>query len=312
MATKTQSAVVAVFRNRTDADAAANDLKANGFGAADIFVSSDASTVDPASQPGGAYSDTGAYSHREHEGGIVGWFKSVFGQEEHGDRSYYENAVNSGHSFLSVDVTDGTVERAAGILNGHNPVDVHREDGPAGIETRDPLVAAPPTGAVPAYGAGTVPTGSRAGQESGAIPVVREELKVGKRSVLKGGVRVYSRVIDEPVEETIRLREEQVRVDRTPVNREATAADLRPGQEQVFEVKEFAEEPVVSKQARVVEEVRVHKDETERTETIQESVRHTEVDVENVPAGSSAAQSGATGASADTALGANEEDYRRR
>jgi hypothetical protein len=132
------------------------------------------------------------------------------------------------------------------------------------------------------------------------------------------------------VQETVRLREEQVRVDRTPVNREATAADLRPGQEQVFEVKEFAEEAVVSKQARVVEEVRVRKEATEHDQTIRENVRHTEVQVENVgpgtagSAGSSAARTtgattpspapsvaGTSGTSAGTALGANEEDFRR-
>src|ERR1700761_219859 len=88
MPTKTQSTVVAVFRTRSDAEAAASDLKANGFGTNDIFVSLDASTVDATSQAGGTYSDTSARPHH-HEGGIVGWFKSVFGQEDEADRPYY-------------------------------------------------------------------------------------------------------------------------------------------------------------------------------------------------------------------------------
>ncbi len=330
MPTNAKSTVVAVFRNRSEAEAAASDLRANGFASSDIYLSSDKSAVDAAGQPGGVYSDADTEPHQQHEGGIVGWFKSVFGQEEHGDRGYYEDAVNTGHSFLSVDVTADSVDRAANVLNGHNPIDIHREEGTENAASTDALAKAPPTGAVPAYGAGVAVPDARAtaaapnarataaANTDAAIPVVREELKVGKRSVLKGGVRVYSRMVEEPVQETVRLHEEKVRVDRTPVNREATAADLKPGREQVFEVKEFAEEAVVSKQARVVEEVRVHKDATEHTETINENVRHTEVNVENVEPGTRAraasamaSPTAATGTTAGTALGANEEDFRR-
>jgi hypothetical protein len=135
---------------------------------------------------------------------------------------------------LSVDVTDQSIDRVADILNAHNPEDVHREEGTATARSGDALASAPPTGAVPAYGAGTAvntartdvgggtttaSTGRTDASEGQAIPVVREELKVGKRAMLKGGVRVYSRVVEEPVQETLRLREEQVRVDGTPVNR---------------------------------------------------------------------------------------------
>jgi uncharacterized protein (TIGR02271 family) len=115
-----------------------------------------------------------------------------------------------------------------------------------------------------------------------AIPVVREELKIGKRAILRGGVRVYSRVVEQPVEETIGLREERVRVDRNPANRPVTDADMRAGRDQVIEMKEYAEEPVVSKSARVVEEVRVRKDATERQEKIRDTVRNTEVEVEDL------------------------------
>jgi stress response protein YsnF len=39
--------------------------------------------------------------------------------------------------------------------------------------------------------------------------------------------------------------------------------------------------PVVSKEARVVEEVGLRKDATQRTETVSDSVRRTEVEVED-------------------------------
>jgi hypothetical protein len=85
-------------------------------------------------------------------------------------------------------------------------------------------------------------------------------------------------------------------------------------------VKEFAEEPVVSKQARVVEEVRIRKDATERTETVRDSVRRTEVNVENVGESTGGTDTGAirqseraaaTGTAAGTALGANEAEFRQ-
>jgi uncharacterized protein (TIGR02271 family) len=310
MATRTQSTVVAVFRNRSEAEAAASDLKANGFSSNNIFVSSDTSAVDATQQPGGVYSDAQAHSH-EHEGGIVGWFKSVFGQEDtESDRPYYENAVSSGHTFLSVDVTDESIDRAASILSNHNPVDVHEEAGSgevrsSGTAAQAPLAGASTAAATSGRSAGT--TTGRTGEDTGAIPVVREELKVGKRAVLRGGVRVYSRVVEQPVQESVQLHEERVRVDRAPVNREASAADLRAGTEQVFEVKEYAEEPVVSKQARVVEEVRVHKDATERTETVRENVRHTEVNVENVGPGTTARTGGTTAAGTTTGAGVGTE-----
>jgi uncharacterized protein (TIGR02271 family) len=113
-----------------------------------------------------------------------------------------------------------------------------------------------------------------------AIPVMEEELQVGKRQVERGGARVRSRVIERPVEEVVRLREERVRVERRPVNRPVTEADLRAFREGTIEVTERAEEPVVSKQARVIEEVVVGKDVGERTETVRDTVRRTEVDVE--------------------------------
>ena len=57
-------------------------------------------------------------------------------------------------------------------------------------------------------------SGSRGSEEGASIPVVEEELQVGKRAVKRGGVRVYSHVVEKPVEENIELREEHVNVER--------------------------------------------------------------------------------------------------
>ncbi len=114
------------------------------------------------------------------------------------------------------------------------------------------------------------------------IPVVEEELVVGKRKVERGGVRVFSRVVDTPVEEQIVLREEHTTVERHPVNRPISAAEVDRLQDQSFEVHEMAEEAVVGKTARVVEEVYVGKESTERTQQVKDTVRKTQVEVEQV------------------------------
>ena len=121
------------------------------------------------------------------------------------------------------------------------------------------------------------------GHEEIAIPVVEEDISIGKREVERGHVRIYSRVTEQPVEESVRLREEKVTVERRPVDRPATDADFAAAGKDVIEMTETAEEAVVSKRARVVEEVVVQKEVTERTETVRGTERHTDVDVQREP-----------------------------
>jgi len=116
-----------------------------------------------------------------------------------------------------------------------------------------------------------------------AIPIVEEELRVGKRQVQTGGIRVFQRVEEKPVEENVTLREEHVRVERHAVDRPATEADFNKAfTGAALELTETAEQAVVQKQARVVEEVVVGKEATQRTETIRDTVRRTDVEVQEV------------------------------
>lgn len=120
------------------------------------------------------------------------------------------------------------------------------------------------------------------------IPLAEEQLEVGKRSVERGGVRVRARIVEMPIEELVRLRDETVTVERRDVSpdRAATEADF---QDRTIEVTETDEVPVVSKTARVTGEVVIRKDVEERTETVSDTVRRTEVDVDdrtNRPEGS--------------------------
>ncbi len=137
------------------------------------------------------------------------------------------------------------------------------------------LAAAPAATATAPAAGDTV----RAG-EGVVIPVVEEELQVGKRQVERGGVRIASRVIERPVEQAVQLREEHVTVERRPVDRPMSEADSAAFREGAIEVTTTAEEPVVAKQARVVEEVVIGKEVEQRTETVQGTVRRTDVDIE--------------------------------
>ena len=121
-------------------------------------------------------------------------------------------------------------------------------------------------------------------QASEVIPVAEEELHVSKRDVNHGRVRVRSYVVERPVQEQVSLREENVHVERRPVT-DATRTGTGSGdalfQERTIEMDETREEAVVSKEARVTEELVVSKDVEQRTETISDTVRSTEVTVED-------------------------------
>lgn len=122
-----------------------------------------------------------------------------------------------------------------------------------------------------------------AGEET--IQLVEEELTVGKRSVERGHVRVRSRIVESPVHEQVTLRDEHVEVDRRTVDRPVDGAEAdRLFQERSVEMTEVDEEAVVGKTARVVEEVVVRKDVGERVERIDDTVRRTEVEIDDMSA----------------------------
>lgn len=114
------------------------------------------------------------------------------------------------------------------------------------------------------------------------VPVVEEELHVGKRKVEKGAVKVKSTVTETPVETDIHLHEEHVKVKRRAVDRPVSDADVSAFQEGTIEMKETAEEAVVTKKARVVEEVVISKEGRDKTQTVRDKVRKTDVEVEEV------------------------------
>ena len=122
-------------------------------------------------------------------------------------------------------------------------------------------------------------------ERKGTIEVVEEELEVGTRKVATGGVRVTSSVSEVPVEETVTLREEKVAAERKDVDRELSPEEAEVAFEGgTVEALGTREEAEVSKVARVVGEVSIGKRTKEREETVRDTVRRTEVEVEQIAA----------------------------
>ncbi|WP_262714329.1 PRC and DUF2382 domain-containing protein [Adhaeribacter soli] len=115
-----------------------------------------------------------------------------------------------------------------------------------------------------------------------SIPIIEEQMKVGKKEVETGGARLRTRIVEKPVEKDVTLRQEHVKVERRPVDRPVTEADINAFKEGEVDIRERAEIPVVGKEARVVEEVRMSKEVEEREEKIHGTVRGTELKVDKL------------------------------
>lgn len=199
------------------------------------------------------------------------------------EAEFYAEGVRRGGTLVAVKSDDSDVNEALAIMNRFGPVDVRerssmwRSEGWAGfdagaaVDTTAPRVTAT---------AATMSSATRNVEEEAAIPIVEEALRVGKREVEKGGVRVHTYLEEKPVQESVELREENVYVERRPVDRAVDPSTIDAFQERTYEVRERAEEVVTEKQARVVEEVVVGKKVDTRVETVQDTVRRTRVDVE--------------------------------
>lgn len=183
------------------------------------------------------------------------------------EAQYYTEGLRRGGVVVLVDAVDERADRAVTIMERAPATDREARTGAEVTQERWRV-------------------GTREGETGEVkIPVVEETLQVGTRPVQRGGVRLYTRATERPVEETVRLRDETVHVERRPVDRPASEADVAAAHERTVEVTETDEEPVVRRQARVVEEVVVSKDVQEQTETVRDTVRRTEVEVEPLGAG---------------------------
>ena len=298
-----QHTLVAVFDNNADARSAMDELLASGFSRQDVRMSGETG----AGITGSSTSTTTATSSDTDTGigsSIKNFFSDLFGSDEDDTHrlSRYEGAVSGGKCVITLTADSlPEVERAADIVERFGPIDIDEHSDNVGkMASSGAMLQGSQSGmqtySTSAQSASTQQQGSLTGaslqrdtaMEAGrtgttqSIPVVEEQLKVGKREVQRGGVRIYSRVVETPVNETVGLREEHVDVQRRAVDQPISPLDATAFKEQTIEMRETGEEAVVEKSARIVEEVTVGKQVGERQEQIHDTVRHTEVDVQRL------------------------------
>lgn len=287
--------VVGLFDDQGHADAALNDLAANGFTRSGVeeFNRSTGNLVNTLEQRGVPTRDAQMFAMGVEQAGdrllmattddsradlardIMNRHGALDINDAHSVRGFAPVHHTQTHTTHSVGSTALGVGATGAAVQGAASMAHHTTPATSSTTTAHTNVS---TSATSGMNNQTVQAGDHI-----AIPIVEEQLAVGKREIQRGGAVIHTRVIEQPVTEQVTLREEHLHVERHPVNRPVSDADTA-FREANINVTERAEEAVVSKTARVVEEVVIEKEATQRTETIRDTVRRTDVDVDELNA----------------------------
>ncbi len=260
----TDETIVAIYDTAAHADAAAADLRGAGVPESAISVHAATGTMS------GTTTTTAAPVDRE-----PGFWSSLFGGQPDHDTAVYDRSLTGGSTVVTVKAPETHITKVMEILENHNPIDIDERATGYGLTqatttTRTPLA----TPMMPVVGTAAAAT-------DGMMQLSEESLAVGKRVVNRGGTRIRRFVVETPVEESVSLHSEKVTLERHPVTDGRPVTDSFT--DKTVEMTESAEEAVVSKTARVYEEVGLHKKATDRTETIRDTVRKEEVEVVQIP-----------------------------
>lgn len=271
--------ITAFFDTRGEAEAAESELRDAGIDDGNISVTA-------GNEGGAAASSTGSEQK--------GFFEALgdfFMPDE--DREVYAEGLRRGGYVVAVTTDGSNDDFVYDILEGRGSVDLDERASTwrsEGWESQRPLTTSS-TGLLDDGLEGTAilqddatlignTAAYSAGSESDVIPVVEETLRVGKRDVSHGRVRIRSYVTETPVNEQVSLHQERVSIERRPVDRPLSDADAA-FREVSIEAQETAQEAVVAKEARVVEEIALRKEGQDRVETITDTVRKQDVEIED-------------------------------
>jgi uncharacterized protein (TIGR02271 family) len=235
--------VIGVFDNTGIADQVVNDLTNSGFNVSDINqYQGSSSDLEDQLQSAGISADDA--------------------------RDYAANVGQTG-ALVMVRADEARTDEAVEIMNRYYAESERTDYG--GDSTEYDVDKAT---------AGSETSYQASGSDEAHLAVAEERINIGKREVSRGGVRVRSVVSERPVEEQVTLRDESIQVDRHAVDRPVTDADTNVFKDETIEFTETDEEAVVSKDTRVVEEVVIGKTAEQRTETVRDTVRRSDVEVE--------------------------------
>lgn len=245
--------IVAVYDKAAKAKEAARALEASGFAAGDITVLNRDSLSNAEINESGLWRRLFGRNVGDHESAVYG------------------RTIESGGAVLTLRASEVEVPRAMKILDVHTPVDVN--------ERAASLAVAPPPvtkTAVPP----SAPTAKLTKEET--LRLAEEQLEVGKRQVETGRARIRRFVTEKPVEAQVTLHEERAELVRRAISDPSLIRDV-DWSDKTIEVTETAEQAVVNKTARVAEEVLIRREGTDHVETVRDTVRRQQVELERMP-----------------------------
>jgi uncharacterized protein (TIGR02271 family) len=252
--------VVAVYDTEANANAALKSLVSVGYLTDDISVI----------RSEGEAAKAGLYE--------PGVWQRLFGRDlEHHEAAVLSRSFKDGSVIVSVRVPESEAAKVVSLLDSHKPVDVldrAKAYGLAGATAGVPKVPAP---------------AKLEGEEM--LRVAEEQINVGKRMVESGHTRVRRYVVEKPVETNITLHEEHAEVIRRAISDPTYVKDI-DWSDKTIDVTETVEEPIVGKTAHITEEVVIRRQGSDRTQTVHDTVRRQQVDVDHLPVGAGTKKSG--------------------
>ena len=266
--------IVTMFSNTADAEGAKRSLLKAGFDDNDIDVISG-----------------DRLNKEEHEARHPGLWQRLFGDTVDEEQAeVYEDALRTGGVVLTLRADEEQLPRALSIIDAHDSGNMQqygelglRNDtdiqSSAGVPTDELYTGeVQPTGVTPVR---TSLTGDETEEE--VLRLAEERLEVGKRLVSEGSTRVRRYTVTDDVSKEVSLHEQHADIFRRPPTQHASPDDV-DWSEKTVEVAETHELPVINKTVQVKEEVVVRTDQSERVETVNDSVRRQEVDIDHARA----------------------------
>jgi uncharacterized protein (TIGR02271 family) len=245
--------VVSVYDTTDKAKAALNVLNNSGIETSDVSII-DRKTL-------------GTGVDHQH----VGLWRRLFGENvwDH-EAAVYGDTLERGGAILAVRTPKERTAKVMAILDAHQPVDVHEHASKIGTDVP-----------IEAKALVTAPGTAKAADKKEVLRLAEEQMNVGKQMFETGTTRIRRFVTERPVEAQVNLHEEHAKVVRKAISDPDYIADI-DWSDKEYTVTETAERPVVSKKARVVEEVTLGREGLDRTETVRDTVRRQQAEVEKL------------------------------
>jgi uncharacterized protein (TIGR02271 family) len=188
----------------------------------------------------------------------TGLWRRLFGREiSEQEGAAYGRTIEAGGGLLSLRVPETEVARAIEILNVQNP-------------------------AAKAAAVGAVAASVVNGKDEQVFRLAEEQIDVTKRQVQKGMARIRRFITQKPVEAKVTLHEEHIAMVRRSITNPNFIKDKEiDWTDTSFVLTETDEEPVITKTAHFVEEVIVRKEGSDHVETVRDTVRRQNIDIEH-------------------------------